>query len=157
MNYKKVNIDYLKFYKKDDNNYQIYYNEYPHLEIYTPIIENVKLFKDKYKANHLSFNLKEQHDFKELVKCLDVYAMLSLDMSNSEKGKFRSSLSNDTLFCKIHKNRPIDIFLGDTDSRLLLTDIKNETIKAIIYIDSVWKEDTVSLKWKVKEIRVYRN
>ena len=159
MNFRSVDIDFLKYFFINEKMQDVEYNGEKKLELWTPIVY-IKKTKDKYNNEYIQFNLEEYPEFLECIKIIDLHCMLNHDISQENRVLFKSSLFNDTLSCKIIKKRNIKQ-CSVTINKIPATigDI-NFTDKAslLIFIDKVYTENgDISLKWKIKRCCVYRN
>ena len=85
--------------------------------------------------------------------------MLLHDITEKTRETYKSSLFNSILSCRIPKKKNImltQFFINKYPS--ILKDIKNnDKASCCIYIDQIYIDNTITLKWKIKKCCVYRN
>ena len=158
MNFNDFDIDLLNYVFVNKNIKEVFYNRKKTLELWTPIVF-AKRIKDIYKNEYVQFDLEEYPGFLELIKCIDLHAMILNDITEDTKDKFKSSLYNSKLSCKIPKKKNI------VQTKVLINkfpgvfnDLRhNDKARCLIYLDQVYIDESVTLKWKIKKVCVYRN
>ena len=100
MNFNDVDIDLLNYVFVNKNIKEVFYNHKKTLELWTPVVF-VNKIKDSYKTEYIQFDLDEYPRFLELIKCIDIHAMILNDITEDTKDKFKSSLYNSKLSCNV--------------------------------------------------------
>ena len=159
MNFLDVDINLLSYSYNNKNMKNVLYNKKKSLEIFTPLVF-INTMKDSYSNEYIQLNLEEYDKFKDLIEYIDLHVMILNDISKENRDRFKSSLYNSLLSCKIPKNKGIclaKITINGSPSTYF--DInKNDKAKCLIYIDTIWENsNTLTLKWKIKRCCVYRN
>ena len=158
MNFNDVNIDLLNYAFVNKNIKEVFYNHKKTLELWTPVVF-VNKIKDSYKTEYIQFDLDEYPRFLELIKCIDLHAMILNDITEDTKDKFKSSLYNSKLSCKIPmKKHIVQTKVSVNKFPGVLNDLRhNDKASCLIYLDQVYIDSSVTLKWKIKKVCVYRN
>ena len=154
----EVDIDLLEYVFVSDKIKDIKYNKKKTLEIWTPTVF-IKKYKDSYSNEYIQFDTDEYPQFLELLQCIDLHAMLMHDIKEDNKENFKSSLFNSKLSCKIPKKRNI-LQTKFTINRYpsVYNDIRTgDKASCCIYLDQIYIDKTITLKWKIKQCCVYRN
>ena len=158
MNFNDVDIDLLEYVFVSDKIKDIKYNNKKRLELWTPVVY-INKTKDSYSNEYIQFDLEEYPRFLELIKIIDLHAMIKHDINEDNKENFKSSIFENKLSCKIPKKKNIvqtRITINKYPS--VLYDIKNrDKASCCIYLDQIYIDNNVSLKWKIKQCCVYRN
>ena len=158
MIFSDVNIDFLNYISITKNIKEVKYNNRKGLELWTPVVY-IKKTKDSYNNEYIQFDLDEYPKVLELIKCIDIHVMLLHNITEKTRDTFKSSLFNTLLSCRIPKKKNIlqtQFFINKSPS--ILKDIKNnDKASCCIYIDQIYIDNTITLKWKIKKCCVYRN
>ena len=160
MNFNNIDIDLLEYVFVTENIKDIKYNNRKTLELWTPVVY-IKKTKDKYNNEYIIFDLEEYPKFLEFIKIIDLHVMLMNGITNENKDIYKSSLYNTILSCKIPKKKHIyqtQFTINKYPS--ILKDIANnlyEKASCCIFIDQIYIDNNITLKWKIKKCCVYRN
>ena len=158
MNFNDVDIDLLEYVFVSDKIKDIKYNNKKRLELWTPVVY-INKTKDSYSNEYIQFDLEEYPRFLELIKIIDMHAMIKNDINEDNKENFKSSIFENKLSCKIPKKKNIvqtRITINKYPS--VVNDLKNrDKASCCIYLDQIYIDNNVSLKWKIKQCCVYRN
>jgi hypothetical protein len=158
MNFNDVDIDLLEYVFVSDKIKDIKYNNKKRLELWTPVVY-INKTKDSYSNEYIQFDLEEYPRFLELIKIIDMHAMINHDINEDNKENFKSSIFENKLSCKIPKKKNIvqtRITINKYPS--VVNDIKNrDKASCCIYLDQIYIDNNISLKWKIKQCCVYRN
>ena len=158
MNFNDVDIDLLEYVFVSDKIKDIKYNNKKRLELWTPVVY-INKTKDSYSNEYIQFDLEEYPRFLELIKIIDLHAMIKNDINEDNKENFKSSIFENKLSCKIPKKKNI------VQTKVLINkfpgvfnDLRhNDKARCLIYLDQVYIDESVTLKWKIKKVCVYRN
>ena len=97
MNFNDVDIDLLEYVFVSDKIKDIKYNNKKRLELWTPVVY-INKTKDSYSNEYIQFDLEEYPRFLELIKIIDMHAMIKNDINEDNKENFKSSLFNSKLY-----------------------------------------------------------